>query len=128
MRNRNEGLLVVHKALLFIFGLWVLQGVLSYVQITHYRKTLSRLKSKGRVLIGHEKGKLKPGSIILLVIDDNGIIIDVEEMKGISVFDRFRKKSTYIGKTIEELSKELSQLKKDTITTRAIKKALEGFE
>ena len=119
---------MVHKALLFIFGLWVLQGVLSYVQITHYRKTLSRLKCKGKVLVGHEKGKFKPGSIILLVIDDNGVIIDVEEMKGISVFDRFRKKDVYIGKSIDELSKELKQQKKDTITTKAIKKALEDLE
>lgn len=119
---------MVHKALLFIFGLWVLQGALSYIQISHYRKTLSRLKYKGKVLVGHEKGKFKPGSIILLVIDDNGIIIDVEEMKGISVFDRFRKKDVYIGKSIDELSKELKQQKKDTITTKAIKKALEDLE
>jgi glucitol operon activator protein len=118
---------MVHKALAFIFGLWILQGLMSYGQIVHYRKTLTQLKTKGKVFIGQEKGKLKPGSIVLLVVDGSNKIIDVQEMKGISVFDRFRKKEKYIGKSLEELVEELNQLKKETVTTKAMKKALKDF-
>lgn len=114
---------MAHKFVIFIFGLWILQGLMTYRQIKNYRKTLFRLKNKGRVYVGHEKGKLKAGSIVLLVVDKNNIIIDMKEMKGITVFDRFKTKDTYIGKTVEELTSELSNVDKETVTTRAIKKA-----
>lgn len=118
---------MIHKAIVLIFGLWMFQGILTYWQIKHYRKTLTQLKTKGRVFIGQEKGKLGAGSIVLLVADDNDTIIDIQEMKGITVFDKFKKIDTYIGKTLEDLILELSNQEKETVTTKAIKKSLKDF-
>lgn len=118
---------MIHKTLIIVFGLWILQGILSYMQINHYRKTLNHLKTKGKVYIGQDRGKLRPGSIVLLVSDDNNVIIDMQEMKGISVFDKFKRKEKYIGKSLNELIVELSQLDKENNTIRAIKSALNDF-
>ncbi len=90
--------LSIHKVLAFIFGLWFLQGgILSYIQISNYKKTLSSLRDKGRVYIGHQKGKLTPGSIIFVVLNDNDFIVDFREMKGISVLINLERKICILG-------------------------------
>lgn len=119
--------LSIHKVLAFIFGLWLLQGILSYIQISNYKKTLSSLRDKGRVYIGHQKGKLTPGSIIFVVLDDNDFIVDFREMKGISVFDKFRKKDMYIGKSVKDLIEEININKRKNVTNKAILSALKDF-
>lgn len=118
---------MIHKALIFIFGMWILQGILSYFQISNYKKTLSSLKDKGRVYIGQDKGRLKPGSIIFIVVDDENMIVDFREMKGITVFDKFKKKEIYIGKSVMDLVKEVSNAKREIATNNAIKSALGDF-
>lgn len=118
---------MIHGVVIFIFSLWILQGFMAYWQIINYRKTLSRLKTKGKVYIGEEKGKLKAGSIVLIAVDENNMIIDVQEMKGFTVFNRFKSKDLYIGKTLDELFSDLSKLDKDTVTTKAMKKSLKDF-
>jgi glucitol operon activator protein len=114
---------MAHKLVIFLFALWILQGVMTYWQIKNYRKTLTQLKNKGKVYVGHEKGKFKAGSIVLIAVDDKDIIIDMKEMKGFTVFDRFKTRNMYIGKTVEELVGELTTIEKDTVTTKALKKA-----
>lgn len=97
------------KPLMVIFVLsWILQGVLTYFQIKNYKERMSTLGSIGYLGVGRIKKKIGRGRILLLVSDETGKVIEAEEMKGISVFTRFKKKEELIGYKIDELSKNLS--------------------
>lgn len=122
--NINDNVL---KILIFIFGMWMLQGILAYFQIRHFRKTLNEMKKQGRVLIGQEKGKLSAGSIVILVIDKYNRVINAKEMRGMTVFDKFRTRNEFINKTIDELKEELPHMKDKKISL-ALKKAIEQFQ
>lgn len=116
----------IHKILAFILVLWLFQALLSYRQISDYRNTLKSLKDKGKVYIGQKKGKLTSGSITFIVVNDD-IIVDFREMKGITVFDKFKKNDLYIGKPVKDLVDELSAIKKKNVSTRAILSALNDY-
>ncbi len=113
------------KAILIVFGLWIFQGILSYYQINHFRKRVAELKKKGKVIIGQQKGKLRAGSIVIIVIDDNKTVIDAEEMKGFTVFNKFKKKNELIGKSLNDIDEVLNQIKSKQ-SVKAIEKALEN--
>lgn len=113
------------KALGFIFIMWMIQGILSYFQIRHFRKRMADLKRKGRILIGRQKGRFVAGSIVILVIDNDKTVIDAEEMSGFTVFNKFKKKTEIIGKHIEDLEGLIANVKNKQ-SIKAIKKALEG--
>lgn len=102
---------------LFLIG-WISQGVLSYFQIKNYRQRIKQLKRKGYIGIGNIRKKLGRGMILLLVSNADGIIIDAEEMKGISVFARFRKNEKFVGYS-------LADLENLTIDNKTLKKAVD---
>lgn len=112
------------KVMIFIFIMWMLQGVLAYFQIKHFRKVLNKMKKQGRILIGQQKGKLSAGSILILAIDEDENVINAQEMKGITVFDKFRVKDEFINKSIDELKRELPNMKNKKLSL-TLKKAIE---
>lgn len=111
------------KLLSIIFSMWIVQGILSYFQINHFRSRLAELKKKGEVLIGQHKGKLSAGSIVILVVDDKKNIIDAEEMIGFTVFKKFKKKYELIGKNLENQQSYISSIKNKQ-TLKAIEKVV----
>jgi len=113
------------KVLCFIFMMWMLQGVLSYFQINHFRRRMAELKKKGRILIGQQKGRFTAGSIIILVIDNKKNVIDAEEMRGFTVFNKFKKRTELIGKSLEDSQSLIASIKNKQ-SIKAIEKALEG--
>ncbi len=102
----------------------MLQGILAYFQIKHFRKVVNEMKKQGKVLIGQQKGKLSAGSIVVLAIDKHNKVINVQEMRGITVFDKFRVKDEFINKSIDELKRELPNMKNKK-SSLALKKAIE---
>ncbi|WP_290768968.1 transcriptional regulator GutM [Halanaerobium sp.] len=87
---------------------WILQGVLTYFQIRNYKDRMSTLGKVGYLGVGRMKKKLGRGRILLLVSNESGEVIKAEEMRGISVFTRFKEKNELIGYKIDELGKNLS--------------------
>lgn len=87
---------------------WILQGILTYFQIKNYNERVAVLGKNGYLGVGRIKKKLGKGRILLLVSDKYGQIIEAEEMKGFSVFTRFKKKEELIGYKIDELGENLS--------------------
>lgn len=105
--------------------MWMIQGILSYFQIKHFRERIRQLKKKGKILIGQQKGRFAAGSIVILVVDDKNNIIDAEEMNGFTVFNKFKKKNHIIGKNVEDAESIIANVRgKQSI--KAIRKALEG--
>lgn len=114
------------KLAILAFILLIVQGGLTYLQVVNYRKSLYSLKSKGIIGIGNKKGKIAAGSIIILVSDKAGIIIDCQEMKGRTVFSRFNKVNKYVGQSIYSLKTIYENNKKEK--NSAMVKAIQSIE
>ncbi|WP_434578199.1 transcriptional regulator GutM [Thermoanaerobacterium thermosaccharolyticum] len=120
------------KAVVFLFFLLFLQGCLSYLQAKNYINKLKELKKKGIVGVGVNKGKLSAGTIIMLVSDRNGTILDCEELHGVTVFSRFKKNNIYKGINIYNFDATKNRdSKRNNVLLKAIeeiKNQLTNFE
>lgn len=107
---------------------WVLQIGLSYFQQRSYYKTINENKklSSGFLGVGIEKTKfnLGKGLILILVTDEDGTVLNYQEMSGWTVFARFRKREAMIGKQTDEVRSNL----KSPMRQRAFDKALALIE
>lgn len=104
--------------------MWVIQAILASFQINHFNKVLNEMNKQGRVLVGEHKGRLSSGSIVILAIDENERVVNIKEMRGISVFDKFKVKDTFINKSIDELKQEIPNMK-DKKIKMSLSKAIE---
>ncbi|MBL1229355.1 transcriptional regulator [Enterococcus sp. BWB1-3] len=98
--------------IVLLVSCWLLQLFFSYIQHKNYQKVINenKYRQSGYLGVGIAKTKfnLGKGSILILVTDDAGTILDFQEMSGFTVFSRFKKKETYIGKNAEGLLNEIT--------------------
>jgi len=111
--------------MIVVFGLWILQGFFSFFQMRNYQSALARLKKEGRLLIARQKGKLREGIIMIMAIDKKGIIVAAEQMRGITVFSKFKPLDSVIGQSIYDENQLLNSVESQ-VQKKAIIKALEG--
>ncbi len=112
------------KFLLIAFLLvWILQALLSYLQIKNIQKTFSYLSKEGDLLTGAQKDILRGSCIFAMSIDSNGIIRKTMYMKGYTVFARFREFDRFNGKSLEEALLLCPESSKEPLY-RAIRKSL----
>lgn len=115
----------MEKLILIAFLLMIVQGIFTYFQVNNYRKTVRKLKSKGYLGIGIEKGYLKAGKMVIIVSDNLGKIVTGEEMKGRTIFSRFKEIKGIENQDVSRLKEKLSLEKKKDI---ALFNALEKIE
>lgn len=122
----------IEKMILIVFGLIFVQGLFTFVQIKSYNKKIRELKAYGMVGIGVKKGRITPGNIVLLAVDNGGTVVRFEKMKGISVFARFKEVKGMTGLHIAELKemtkKNLKYNKKGIAKPDPLLQAIEGLE
>lgn len=91
--------------LIIIF--WIIQFLFSMLQNKDYNRVIREMRSyhSGYLGVGIARSKLNfgPGTVIILVLDNEGTILDLREMYGFSVFARFKQKGKMIGRPVEEL-------------------------
>jgi glucitol operon activator protein len=122
----------MEKLVLIVFAMIFVQGLFTFVQVKNYNKRIQAMKRFGMVGIGMKKGRLVPGSIILLAVDKSGTVVRCERMKGFSVFARFREVKELAGSNIAEL--KARSLANRKYTRKGIPKpdpllqAIEGLE
>lgn len=95
---------------LVFFLLMVLQAFGTYLQVRAYKKAVRRLHKTGNVGIGSKKGRLRPGNIVVIACDKEGVITGGEIMEGFTIFNGFRELTGIAGKTIYELREEYRRL------------------
>src|SRR3712207_9305501 len=64
---------------------WALQIVGTYFQMRHYREVLggiTREEAEGYVGVGNAKAQLGKGVILILVVDENGVVKRALRMRG----------------------------------------------
>ncbi|MDC3424567.1 transcriptional regulator GutM [Aquibacillus sp. 3ASR75-11] len=86
-------------------GIWLLQIILTQVQVKHYRDTIKRMskRASGYLGAGVEKRKLGVGKVVIIVCDEDGTIVDSQLMSGVTVFARFKTFNEIIGESIYHL-------------------------
>jgi glucitol operon activator protein len=85
-------------------GIWLLQILLTLIQMKHYRTTVREMskRSSGYLGVGVHKQRLGIGSVVILVSDVKGIIIDGKILSGVTVFARFKPLYEFNGLTLNE--------------------------
>ena len=86
-------------------GMWALQIGLTALQLKHYKKTVQEMskRSSGYLGVGVDKRKLGVGSVVILVCNKDGIVVDSKKMYGVTVFQRFSHYNELIDKHIDHI-------------------------
>lgn len=98
---------------------YIAQVVLSYYQLLNFRKTMASMARKGKIAVGRKKGIFK-GKAVILLISENGIILEAQGLKGTTVFARLKKISEWENRTFEELLDIVKESSWDSSVKQAI--------
>ncbi|MGL9731135.1 transcriptional regulator GutM [Enterococcus sp. DIV0756] len=106
---------------------YILQVLLGIRQFKYFNRQLRQMRSKGRVAIGVNKGRIASGTIILFAIDEQFQIHEAKKMQGISSFTMFKPFTNVVGQNLLELTKEHPALAKENkLTQKAVIHAVES--
>lgn len=92
-------------ALLALGGVWLLQVVGVWLQMRHYTDVFKGITNKynnGYVGAGHARGRLRNGTIALLVVDEDLKVQRLMTMTGRSVFAKFERNEQFEGQPFED--------------------------
>ena len=89
---------------LIVFALMALQMVLSLFQIKRYQRELGKLRGTGTIGIGHTKGGLKAGQILIVSYSRRkDQVVAYRQMKGLTIFAGFKTNEAILGKCLSDL-------------------------
>lgn len=91
---------------------WTAQIALTFFQIRAFNRMLQAMAQKGEVKIGRTRSRWKARTIVVLVQDKQGMIIDAKVCKGMTVFARPKTLSCLIGEHFPFKSNVIEQLDK----------------
>lgn len=69
---------------------YLLQAYFGFKQIKKFGHEYQQMRKEGKVAIGRHSGKIIAGTIVMLVLDDDGYICYGRKLQGISVFAKFK--------------------------------------
>ena len=85
---------------------YVLQFLLTMIQMKDFNLNFRDLIKMGRVAIGKKKGGFVAGSIVMFAIDDEGIILKGMYLSGVTVLARFKEINDFNGVDISTITEE----------------------
>lgn len=92
-------------------GVWLLQIMMTKVQLRNYQATIKKMSNRpsGYLGVGIQKQKMGIGVIAIVVTDNDGVVVESQLMRGVTVFSRFEPYTEYDGLHIEALKENLDQ-------------------
>ncbi|MDR5586275.1 MULTISPECIES: transcriptional regulator GutM [Clostridium] len=114
---------------LIIIGIavWILNFIFGLIQIKDFNKNYIELRRLGKVAIGRKKGMINSGTIVLIRIQDDGLILESRKMQGVTVAARVKQfkglENMYIDSIEENDLKEFNKPLK-----RAILDAVKNYK
>ena len=85
---------------------WILNFTLGLIQIKDFNKNYIELRKLGKVAIGRKKGMITSGTIVLIRIENDGLIVESRKMQGVTIAARVKVfkglENMYIDKIEEE--------------------------
>lgn len=94
------------KVGLVIMAAFLLQAVLSGLQMRHFSKEFIKLRKQGKVACGRQAGGFHAGAIAMFLIDDNGIIREARKLEGVTCLARVKRMDGFKGKYVGSLTGE----------------------
>lgn len=93
--------------ILIIVGIaFLLQGLLSFVQMKHLTDEFIKLRRKGKVAFGRKSGGFYAGAVVMFLIDEDGIVREAKKLEGLTAFARVKPLEGFEGRYIGDLKKE----------------------
>lgn len=84
----------------------IINSLLGFIQIKNFNKNYIEMRKKGKVAIGRKRGYIQAGTVVMLLIDNDGIIIDCRKMQGVTVFARVKKFIGLEGRNLSDIAEE----------------------
>lgn len=82
---------------------FVLQALLSSIQMKHFSNEFIKLRRQGRVACGRKSGGFHAGAIVMFLLDEEGYIRESRKLEGITCFARVKPLPGFTGKHIGSL-------------------------
>ena len=89
---------------LLLGAMFLLQGVLSVIQMRHFSREFVKLRRKGKVACGRKSGGFHAGAIVMFRIDEDGMIQEGKKLVGVTCFARVTALPGFEGKFVGGLA------------------------
>lgn len=89
---------------LLLGAMFLLQGILSVIQMRHFSKEFVKLRRRGKVACGRKSGGFHAGAIVMFLIDEDGIIQEGKKLMGVTVLARVTNLPGFEGKFVGGLT------------------------
>lgn len=98
---------MIFWTVIITFGLaYILQFLLTMVQMKNFNLNFRDLRKMGRVAIGKKKGGFVAGAIAMFAIDDKGIILKGMCLSGVTVLAKFKEFNSLNGVNIATITED----------------------
>lgn len=89
---------------LLIAGMFLLQAVLSVLQMRHFSREFMKLRRRGKVACGRQAGGFHAGAIVMFLLNENGVIQEGKKLFGVTCFARVTALPGFEGKYVGGLT------------------------
>ena len=91
---------------LFVAAMFFIQALLTSAQISHFNREFIKLRRRGKVACGRQSGGFHAGSVVMFLIDENGIIREGKQLTGVTSFARVKPLDGFEGKFVGGLTED----------------------
>ncbi len=116
------------KIFIVAFFFMIIQAGLTYYQSKKIQMKMVEVRKLGDFGIGQTRGKLRPGNILVMAVDEADRIVEVQLMRGITFFAKFKPLRVLNGKTIGEAESYLKEKKVHEDIIKSVAMAIQQVE
>ena len=91
---------------LFVAAMFLIQAFLTSVQISHFNQEFIKLRRRGKIACGRQSGGFHAGSVVMFLLDENGIIREGKQLTGVTSFARVKALPGFEGKFVGGLTED----------------------
>lgn len=86
--------------------MWILNFLFGLFQVKDFNKNYIELRKLGKVAIGRKRGYFTAGTIVLILINNEGIVVSSRKVQGVSVMARVKTFQGLEGMDLGAITKE----------------------
>lgn len=108
---------------------YLLQVFLGFKQMKKFSHEYTKMRKNGRVAIGRKPGKISSGSIVLLSLSKDGVVLSGKKMQGTTVIAKFKDFNLLNGREIDKIQIDDQELTNEFKgTKKAVMDAVNNYK